>query len=49
LPKEGGELQIFFKTLDQKFSSRTQKNSPTRSTKANSSMVGGMFVVTAMN
>jgi hypothetical protein len=49
LPKEGGKLQLFFRTFNKNSSSRIQKNSPSRSVKAGALMVGGMFVITTMS
>jgi hypothetical protein len=48
LPREGGELQKFFRTFNQKFILKNL-NSPTGPTKASASMVGGMFAVTTMS
>jgi hypothetical protein len=41
--------RIFSELLTGNSNSRTPKNSPTRSTKANASIVGGMFAITTMN
>jgi hypothetical protein len=49
LLREGGELQIFFRTFNSNFNLRTQKNSPFGSIKASASMVGRMFAITTMS
>ncbi len=41
--------KFFSKILIKNSSSRTRKNSPTRSANASASMVGGMFAVISMN
>jgi len=41
--------KTFSELLTKNYSSKTQKNSPTRSAKADASVVGGMFTVIAMS
>jgi hypothetical protein len=49
LPKEGGELQNFFKTFNRKLQFKNSKNSPIASTKVSTLMVGGMFAITTIS
>jgi len=49
LPKKVASCKKYLKLLIGNSSSRTRKNSPTRSTKVGASMVGKMFVVATMS
>jgi hypothetical protein len=49
LSREGGELQIFFKTFNWKFQLKNSKEFPVGLVKAGASMVGGIFVIATMN
>jgi len=49
LSREGGKLQIFFKTFHRKFQLKNLKEFPTGLVKVGASMVGGMFVVITMS
>ncbi len=49
LPREGGELQNFFRTFDWKFQLKNSKEFPIGLAKASASVVGGMFVVAITN
>ncbi len=49
LPRKGGKLQKNFITFNRKFQLKKSKKFPHWISNASASMVGGMFVVAAMN
>jgi hypothetical protein len=49
LTRESGKLENFLRPLDRKFQFKNSKKFPHGSAKAGASMVGGMFIVTAIS